>query len=52
MPTKAYALYEPRGAYLKKTFYTLYPLCTFAVSSHAEIIAITGKLMMTYKYSI
>lgn len=44
--TKAYALYEPGGADLKKTFYTLYLLHTFAVSSHAEIIAITGKMMM------
>lgn len=49
MPTKAYGLYEPRRADLlgssEKTFYTLYPLRIFAVNSHAEIIAITGKFM-------
>lgn len=30
----------------EKTFYTLYPLCTFAVNLHAEIMAVMRKLMM------
>lgn len=30
----------------EKSFYNLYPLCTFAVNLHAEITAVMGKLTM------